>query len=119
MTDDKVVPIGRKINKRKKETSNGTSISLLDEEIERLARELEESESSDEDEEEKEEVVEETWRDEDFGHALILSTPYDEKDLIQPLHSNALPSNSCKTKMRGSASAKVERKQKTTQWYVI
>ena len=124
MTDDKVVPIGRKINKRKKETSNGTSISLLDEEIERLARELEESESSDEDEEEegeeeKEDVVEETRRDEDFGHALILSTPYDEKDLIQPLHSNALPSNSCKTKMRGSASAKVERKQKTTQWYVI
>ena len=56
--------------------------------------ELEESESSDEDEEEKEEVVEETRRDEDFGHALILSTPYDEKDLIQPLHSNALPSNS-------------------------
>ena len=124
MSDDEVVPIGRRSNKRKKETSSNTSISLLDEEIERLARELEESESSDEDEEETgeeetEEVVEETRKDEDFGHALILSTPYYEKDRIQPLHSSALPSNSCKTKMRGSASEKVERKQKTTQWYVM
>tara|TARA_A100001015_G_C14641462_1_gene575604 strand:+ start:172 stop:540 length:369 start_codon:yes stop_codon:yes gene_type:complete len=117
------VLIGRREQKGKvtkaTTSSKGASLTQLDDEIERLARELDEGSSSHtEDEDEEEEVDGEKTKDEidSHGQVWILSTPYNESDRIQPLQSSSLPSNTCRTKTRGSASTRVEQRREIIQW---
>ena len=120
MVDVEAVPIGRREQKRKATntpvaiSTNNASLSLIDDEIQRLTRELdEESSHAEDDEEEQVDIKKEVDL---LGHVLILSTPCNELDRIQPLHSGSLPSNTCKTKVRGSASVRVEKLRETIQW---
>ena len=116
------VPIGRREKKKKfvgvETAPKSASLSSLDEEIQRLARELDECSSQTEDDEVdgegEEEEVESTM--ETQKNVLILSSLSNESDRIRPLHSNALPSNTCKTKPRGSATTKVEQHRESMQW---
>ena len=123
IVDMEVVPIGRREQKRKVTKSpvaistKNASLSLIDDEIQRLTRELdEESSHTEDDEEEKVDIKKEV---DSQGHVLMLSTPCNELDRIQPLHSGSLPSNTCKTKIRGSASVRVEKLRETIQWYCL
>ena len=97
-------------------SSKGASLTQLDDEIERLARELDEGSSHTEDEDE--EVDGEKTKDEidSHGQVWILSTPHNESDRIQPLQSSSLPSNTCRTKTRGSALTRVEQQREIIQW---